>query len=105
MNITEDRKDGTVTVHPEGRMDTLNARELEAFVTPLLEEAQAMVFDLEKVDYISSAGIRVLILAYKAMKEKDGLTVCNVSPQVRETLELTGYSHVLRAQKEAGGDI
>jgi len=96
MMIHHEIKEDILTVRPEGRLDTLNAPELERFLQEWYEQFRQIVFDLEKVSYISSAGLRVLVQAYKFMKEKDGILLRNVvSAQVRELLQLTGYAHVL----------
>ena len=97
MIIREQIEDGVLTVSPEGELDTLHSPELERFLVARYDQVRQVVFDMEKVSYISSAGLRVLIQAYKIMKEKDGVLLRNViSPQVQEILTLTGYAHVLK---------
>ena len=99
MNITEEKNGSVLTVKPEGRLDTLSSRDLENFLNSRYGEATRVIFDFEKVIYISSAGLRVLIQALNAMKEKDGIALRNVCPQVMEVLTLSGYIHVLKIEE------
>ena len=92
----EEKNGDTLIVKPEGRLDTLTTRELEAFLKDRYDQAQSLVLDFENVTYISSAGLRLVIQAHKIMKEKDGLVVRNVSPEVRKVFEVTGYVHVVK---------
>lgn len=95
MIIQEQIEDGVLTVSPEGELDTLHSP--ERFLASRYDQVRQVIFDMEKVSYISSAGLRVLIQAYKIMKEKDGVLLRNVtSPQVQEILTLTGYARVLK---------
>lgn len=98
MIIREEWDGDTLTVKPEGRLDTLSSRELEDFLQKRYETARQIIMDFEKVEYISSAGLRVLIQAYKAMKDKDGLLLRNVCEAVREVFTMTGYIHVLKIE-------
>ena len=95
MNIQEEKNGDILTVKPEGRMDTLTSGTLEKYLAERYSGIRQLILDLAGVDYISSAGLRVIIQAYKKMKEKDGLRLRNVCDQVMEVLESTGYSHVL----------
>lgn len=98
MTILEE-KDGTLlTVKPEGRLDTVSSPELERFLKARYDGCSRLILDLAKVGYISSAGLRVLIQAHKAMKDRDGLAVRNVCDTVREVLSMTGFIHVLKIE-------
>lgn len=98
MIIREEWDGDILTVKLEGRLDTLSSRELEDFLQERYETARQIIMDFEKVEYISSAGLRVLIQAYKAMKDKDGLLLRNVCEAVREVFTMTGYIHVLKIE-------
>lgn len=98
MIIREEWDGDILTVKPEGRLDTLSSRELEDFLQERYETARQIIMDFEKVEYISSASLRVLIQAYKAMKDKDGLLLRNVCEAVREVFTMTGYIHVLKIE-------
>ena len=96
MNIQSEMSGNTLTVKPEGRLDTLQSPQLEKYLKEHAEQAHDVVMDLEKVDYISSAGLRVLIQEQKRLREKKGgMVVRNVCESVMNVLELTGFVHVL----------
>ena len=95
MNVTMNRHDKELTVALEGRLDTLSSPELEEQLGPALEDTERLIFDLEGLKYISSAGLRVLLSAQKEMNEKGEMTVTNVSPEVMEVFEITGFTDFL----------
>lgn len=95
MTIKKELNGTTLTIAPEGHLDTLTARELEAELKNSSEGVERLVLDLEKLDYISSAGLRVLLLAHKSMLRKDGMKVKNISALVREVFEVTGFCDIL----------
>ena len=92
MNIGFNKKDGELTVAIDGRLDTITAPELEGFLVNNYEGTNALIFDCEKLVYISSAGLRVLLTAHKRMKGAMKLT--GVSELVMEVLEMTGFADV-----------
>ena len=92
MNICFNKKDGELTVAIDGRLDTLTAPRLESFLADNCEGVSKLVFDCEKLVYISSAGLRVLLNAHKKMKGSIKLT--GVSELVSEVLEMTGFADV-----------
>lgn len=85
-----------VVVKPEGRLDTLTSRELEGPLLEACDQTGKVILDLSEVPYIFSAGLRLVIQAYKKMKDKQGLQVTNACEQVREVFEMTGYDHVVK---------
>jgi anti-sigma B factor antagonist len=93
MNINFNKKDGELTVEIDGRLDTATAPELESFLTKNYEGVTALTFDCEKLIYVSSAGLRVLLTAHKRMKGAMKLT--GVNELVFEVLEMTGFSDIL----------
>ena len=97
MNITKNLNDGVLTIAPEGRVDTATAPELESVVKSSIDQADSVVFDFSKVDYVSSAGLRVLLSANKAMSRsgKGPVTITNANDIVKEVFEVTGFSDVL----------
>ena len=78
-----------------GRLDTGTAPELEKELEPLLPEAQTLRLDLAGLEYISSAGLRVLLKTQKAMSQKGGMTLCHVPEGVREVFDITGFADFL----------
>jgi anti-sigma B factor antagonist len=93
MNINFNKKDGELTVEIDGRLDTATAPELESFLTKNYEGVTSLTFDCEKLIYVSSAGLRVLLTAHKRMKGAMKLT--SVNELVFEVLEMTGFSDIL----------
>ncbi len=78
-----------------GRLDTTTAPEVEAAVKAVLNGLTELVFDFANLEYISSAGLRVLLSAQKAMNAQGQMTVRNVNDVVMEILEVTGFSEIL----------
>ena len=93
INKTLDGK--TLKVALEGRLDTVTAPELEASLREDLEKADSLVLDFGKLEYISSAGLRVLLSAHKSMAGKGGMKVTNVNEIVNEVFEVTGFDEIL----------
>lgn len=93
MQIAEARRDGVVAVAPAGRIDTTTAPALERHLNVLLAGgAQRLVVDFSRVDYISSAGLRVMLLAARRMKESNGrLALCGFTEPVRQVFQLAGF--------------
>lgn len=79
----------------EGRLDTVTAPELEAEFSQSLGDAEELTLDLGKLDYMSSAGLRLLLLAQKTMMKKGGMEVVNVNSTIMEIFEITGFSDIL----------
>lgn len=92
MNIDFNIKDGELTVMIDGRLDTVTAPELESFLAKKYESTDTLIFDCEKLVYISSAGLRVLLTAHKRMK--GAMKLIGVSELVMEVLEMTGFADV-----------
>lgn len=92
MKIDFNKNNGELTVVIDGRLDTTTAPELESFLGENYEGTASLVFDCEKLIYISSAGLRVLLTAHKRMKGAMKLT--NVSELVMEVLEMTGFADI-----------
>ena len=81
-----------MTVKLEGRLDTLTAPELEEDMQESLEGVTDLVVDLEALEYVSSAGLRVLLRLMKQMKQQ--MVIRNVSELVNEVFEVTGFSDI-----------
>lgn len=92
MNIDFNKNDGELIVAVDGRLDTITAPELESFLGKNYEGVTSLTFDCEKLSYISSAGLRVLLTAHKRMRGEMKLT--NVSELVMEVLEMTGFADI-----------
>ena len=95
LNINRETLDGKTKVTLEGRLDTTTAPELEEALKTALDGTSELVMDFEKLEYISSAGLRVLLSAQKVMNKQGSMTLKNVSETVMEIFEVTGFSDIL----------
>jgi len=95
LNINKTVKDSTLYYALEGRLDTITSPELEEELKASLENAQALVLDFEKLDYISSAGLRVLLSAQKTMAKRGEMKLTHVNETVMEIFEVTGFADIL----------
>ena len=92
LNITKTR-DGKKLL--EGRLDTNTAPELEDSLSNELDDITELVIDLKDLEYISSAGLRVLLACQKKMMKQGKMTVCNPNDVITEIFEVTGFSEIL----------
>ena len=92
MTITHTLENGTLTISPQGRLDTLTAPDFEAAAKELMKEADSAVIDLAGVDYISSAGLRALLALHKT----GDIQVVHVAPAVMDVFSMTGFDKVLK---------
>ena len=92
MNIDFNKNNGELIVMIDGRLDTVTAPELESFLGKQYEGTDSLTFDCEKLIYISSAGLRVLLTAHKRIKGAMKLT--HVNELVMEVLEMTGFADI-----------
>jgi anti-sigma B factor antagonist len=95
MTITKNMNGTALEIALEGRLDTMTAPELEAELNASLKDAESLVFDFSKLDYISSAGLRVLLSAHKVMAGKGGMKVTHVNEIVQEVFDVTGFADIL----------
>ena len=95
LNIEKKQEGNELTFALEGRLDTTTSPELETQVKGGLDGVELLVFDLAKLDYISSTGLRVLLTAQKLMMKKGKMVVRNASEEVNEIFEVTGFVDIL----------
>ena len=96
MEITKTINENTANVALSGRLDTLTSSDLEAALEDVLGEVQFLIFDFKNLEYISSAGLRVLLTAQKALSKKGGhVTITNCNSDVREVFTITGFADIL----------
>lgn len=92
----EKKQDGLkLTIAVVGRLDTTTAPELEAEIKNSINGVSELVMDFDKLDYISSAGLRVLLSAQKTMNKQGSMVVKNVNDDINEIFEVTGFSDLL----------
>lgn len=95
LNIEKQINGTDATVKLEGRLDTTTAPQLENELKSFMESVTNLVFDFEKLEYISSAGLRVLLTAQKFMSKQGSMKLINVRDDVNEIFEVTGFSDIL----------
>lgn len=96
---TQIKKDNDIlTISVDGRIDTSTSHELESIVNQEISKCSKLVFDFKKLDYISSAGLRILLGAQKLMGNQ-GMKVINVNDTVNEIFEVTGFSFILDIER------
>lgn len=95
MQIEINRNGSSFTVGLEGRLDTTTSPQLEKELKPVLPEATELFFDFANLEYISSAGLRVLLAAQKVMNKQGTMTIRNVSSDIMEVFDITGFSDIL----------
>ena len=99
MNIVKKKNNDTLTIKVEGRINSATAPELESAVKGGIGQCNELIFDFENLDYISSAGLRILLGAQKIMKEKGKMRVINVKDAVNDIFEVTGFSYILTIER------
>lgn len=96
MNITKKVEGEKLTVALEGRLDTLTAPELEESLSSALEGIKELVLDLSGLEYLSSAGLRVVLSTFKTVSAAEGkMTICNANEMVSKVFELTGFGSII----------
>lgn len=95
LNITKNLDQDILTVELEGRLDTTSAPQLEETLKESLPEVKELVLDFAKLEYISSAGLRVLLAAQKTMSKQGSMKLIHVSDLVKEIFEVTGFVDIL----------
>ena len=95
MKINKNMNGTNLTIALEGRLDTTTASELEKALKDSMDSANELTLDFASLDYISSAGLRVLLSAHKTMSKKGGMKVVNANEMVREVFDVTGFADIL----------
>lgn len=99
MKLNVQKKETNLRIALEGRLDTVTAPQLEAELKESIDGVEELVFDFSRLEYISSAGLRVLLLAQKIMNRQGSMTVCNVNEIVMEVFEVTGFVDILDVKR------
>lgn len=95
MEIIKTQDGANLTIAVEGRLDTTTAPQLEEVVKNDLAEITALKFDLAKLEYISSAGLRVVLAAQKIMNKQGTMVINNANDEIMEVFEITGFADIL----------
>ena len=95
MNVIKESSGSQLTLRIQGRLDTTTAPQLETELKASVEGVTALVLDLAELAYISSAGLRVVLMAQKIMNKQGTMVVRNVDPNALEVFEVTDFSDIL----------
>lgn len=95
MQINKITDNDSLTIALKGRLDTLTAPQLDAEIQGKLDGVKSLVFDFKNLDYISSAGLRILLMAQKIMNKQGSMVVKNASSEIKEIFEVTGFCDIL----------
>ena len=99
MTISRTITDDRIVLHIDGKIDTNTSKELETALVQAIEGTSSVVLDFEKVIYISSAGLRTLLLGEKKSKKLGAtMVICNICENVFDVFEMTGFSEILAIQ-------
>ena len=99
MNIVKTQEGTTLTVALVGRLDTLTSPQLEGELRTAVNGISTLVFDLSGLDYISSAGLRVLLSAQKVMNRQGSMTIRYVKPEIMDIFDVTGFVDILNIEE------
>lgn len=99
MEIVSKTEGNKVTMEITGWLDTQTSPQLGEGLSKLDDSVTSLVFDFAKLEYISSAGLRQVISAYKKMAGKDGFKIINVSDEVFDVFRLTGFDQKIQIEK------
>lgn len=95
MTINKTTEGNKLTLVLEGRLDTTTAPQLEAVVKSDLAGMSEVTLDFEKLEYLSSAGLRVILAAQKIMNKQGSMVIRHVNETIMEVFEVTGFSDIL----------
>lgn len=95
MEIIKKTEGNAVIIGLVGRLDTTTSPQLEAELKTSLNDVTSLVFDMEKLEYISSAGLRVLLSAQKVMNKQGTMVIKNANSEIKEVFEITGFTDIL----------
>ena len=99
MNIVKTQEGTTLTVSLEGRLDTVTAPQLEGELRTAVNGISELIIDLGALEYISSAGLRVLLSAQKVMNRQGSMTIRNVRPEIMGIFDVTGFVDILNIEE------
>ena len=98
MLINKELKGTELTIALEGRLDTTTAPQLESELNETIDKLTKLVIDMEKLSYISSAGLRVLLKAQKIMNKQGSMLIKNVNQEIKDIFEVTGFNEILNIE-------
>lgn len=99
MKINKKQNDNELVISLEGRLDTNTAPDLEKELSSL-DNVKKLIFDLKKLEYISSAGLRIILSCKKIMTDKGEMIIKNVNDSIKEVFEITGFTDILTIEED-----
>ena len=106
MDILSSKVEGAFVIMPNGRLDTNNAPQAEKLVVENIGAGEKrVIFDFSKTDYISSAGLRVILQAAKLVRKDGRVVLCNANEQIHEVLEISGFLDMIKHCSDLQGAI
>ena len=98
MNIKKMIDGEMLTLYVAGRIDTTNAKEFEDVINSELKNITGLIMDFAELEYISSAGLRVLLIAIKQMKKQGSMKIVHSNEMVKEIFEVTGFADLVEVE-------
>lgn len=98
MEISKELNGSELKISLDGRLDTSTAPNLEAELKNTINGITQLTINIEKLAYVSSAGLRVLLKAQKVMNKQGNMVVKNVAPEIRDIFEVTGFDEILNIE-------
>lgn len=99
MQIIKDQDGTTLTIAIEGRLDTATAPNFENEIRDSLDGIETLILDFNNLEYVSSAGLRVILTAQKIMNQQGNMKIQNVNEDIMDVFEITGFSDILTIEK------
>lgn len=99
MKMNQIQEGNTLTVELEGRLDTATSPQLESALLEVIDGVNELIFDFSKLEYISSAGLRILLMMQKKMMKQGSMVIRHVNEIVAEVFEVTGFSDILTIEE------
>ncbi|MCR5482360.1 MAG: STAS domain-containing protein [Clostridia bacterium] len=96
MNIKKEQTPGKLLIAIEGRLDTVSAPEFEKEIKTITPDIGELELDFAALEYISSAGLRLLLACQKMMNKQGSMIIRNANESIREVLEITGFINILK---------
>lgn len=100
MTIDKLQEGKTLTLTLDGRLDTTTAPKLEGELKHAISGVETLIFDFKSLEYLSSAGLRVLLSAQKVMNKQGKMIIRNVNEMIMEVFEITGFSEILTIEQD-----
>ncbi len=98
LNIQKKQDNSTLTIILSGRLDSSTSLQLETAINESINQIDYLILDMKDLDYISSAGIRVLISTQKKLNESQKFVIKNVCEEIQEIFDITGLSSMLNIE-------